>query len=68
MFDLFPIFDLYWLFLPFLVSIFALKLSNSAKGILRIDPKSQQVTIHGDFGEGGYKWHGGVVGKTNGAM
>lgn len=36
--------------------------NQNAKGILRIDPETQSVTVHGDFPEGCYKWHGGVVG------
>ena len=27
---------------------------------MRIDPKTQQCTLHGDFPEGNYKWHGAV--------
>jgi isopenicillin N synthase-like dioxygenase len=37
-------------------------INQNAKGVLRIDPTLQQVTSHGDFQEGGHKWHGGVLG------
>jgi hypothetical protein len=36
---------------------------NCASQILRIDPKNDTVTTFGDgLHEGGYKWHGGVLG------
>jgi len=37
-------------------------INQNATGVLRIDPENQRVTTHGDFPEGRYKWHGGVVG------
>ncbi|KAI2490227.1 hypothetical protein MHU86_24356 [Fragilaria crotonensis] len=37
-------------------------INQNAKGILRIDPGTQKVTVHGDFPEGQFKWHGGVLG------
>lgn len=37
-------------------------INQNAKSILRIDPGTQRVTLHGDFPEGHYKWHGGVLG------
>ena len=33
---------------------------QNATGVLRIDVKNQTATIHGDFPQGGHKWHGGV--------
>uniref|UniRef100_A0A7S4MQY6 Uncharacterized protein n=1 Tax=Odontella aurita TaxID=265563 RepID=A0A7S4MQY6_9STRA len=35
---------------------------QNATGILRIDPVRQDATVCGEFKEGGYKWHGGVIG------
>jgi len=38
---------------------------QNASGVLRIDPES--VTIHGDFGTGNHKWHGGAA-AANGVI
>lgn len=41
---------------------------QSAKRVLRIDPKAEECSFVGPEFEGRCKWYGGVVGKTDGAI
>jgi len=41
---------------------------QSAKKVLRIDPKTEKCSFVGPDFEGRCKWYGGVVGKTDGAV
>eukprot|EP00039_Didymoeca_costata_P001580 m.53459 g.53459 ORF g.53459 m.53459 type:complete len:163 (+) comp10867_c0_seq2:651-1139(+) len=36
---------------------------QTASGVLKFNPKTETAEILGDFGEGGWKWHGGIVYK-----
>jgi hypothetical protein len=39
--------------------------NQNSTGVLRIDPTTQSVTVHGSFPEGGHKWHGGTIGSDS---
>ncbi len=40
----------------------------TATGVLRIDPKTDNVQVLGDFPIGGYKWHGGLLAHSTGVI
>jgi hypothetical protein len=40
----------------------------TATGVLRIDPANDSVEVLGDFPEGGWKWHGGLLAKNTGVL
>ena len=40
----------------------------TATGVLRIDPRNDNVQVIGNFPYGGYKWHGGLLAKSTGVI
>jgi hypothetical protein len=40
----------------------------TATGVLRIDPRTDNVQVIGHFPYGGYKWHGGLLAKSTGVI
>jgi hypothetical protein len=40
----------------------------TATGVLRIDPSNDHVEVLGDYPEGGWKWHGGLLAHSTGVI
>jgi len=40
----------------------------TATGVLQIDPRTDTVRILGNYPEGGYKWHGGLLAHSTGVI